>query len=205
MKVQLVAHTPEAIRVAFAAIRTCYSGSDFDTLWVDEFERYKSNNHDHIRLIKQIVRHGHQSTLEHINFTFSIEGVSRACLAQLTRHRLAGYSVRSQRYVKGVQWAEGVNEMENEPMIQDHLGKIEELYEALLAAGYSAEDARMILPNQAATNLVMTINLRSFMNLWQVRRPGTHAQHEIAALVDIMREEIIRVEPWIAELLEIAA
>lgn len=202
MRVQLITHTPEAIRVAFAAIRTCYSGSDFEALWTDEFERYKSNNHDHIRLIKQIIRHGHTSTLEHINFTFSIEGISRACLAQLTRHRIASYSVRSQRYVKGVQWAEGVNDMENEPMIQDHLSKIEELYEALLSVGYSAEDARMILPNQAATNLVMTINLRSFINLWQVRRPGTHAQHEIAALVNAMREQIINVEPWVAELLE---
>ena len=200
-KVTLISSTPDALKVAFAAIRTCYSTSNFSTLWNDEFDAYSRRNDDHIRLLRQITRHGHQSTLEHISFTFAIEGVSRACLAQLTRHRLASYSVRSQRYVKGVQWAEGVNEMENEPMIQDHLQKVEELYEALISVGYSAEDARMILPNQAATNLIMTINLRSFFNLWKVRRPGTHAQHEIAALVESMKDAIVEKEPWVEDLL----
>lgn len=144
---------------------------------------------------------GNSSTLEHITFTFSLEGVSRACLAQLTRHRLASYSVRSQRYIKGVNWAEGVSEVEKHPMVQDHLKRVEELYDALLASGFKAEDARMILPNQAATNIIMTINLRSFMNLYSLRKPGTHSQAEIGNLVEMMKNEIVRVEPWIEELL----
>ncbi len=37
-------------------------------------------------------------------FTFRIEGISRVTLAQLTRHRLASFSVQSQRYVKMNDW-----------------------------------------------------------------------------------------------------
>lgn len=201
MKAAIIASTPNALQVAFSAIRTCYSNKNFDEIWNVEWQKYVDKNNDHIRLVKHIVNHGHSSTLEHITFTFSLEGVSRACLAQLTRHRLASYSVRSQRYIKGVNWAEGVSEVEKHPMVQDHLKRVEELYHALLASGFKAEDARMILPNQAATNIIMTINLRSFMNLYGLRKPGTHSQAEIGNLVEMMKNEIVRVEPWIEELL----
>ena len=43
---------------------------------------------------------GHESPLEHISFTFAVEGISRACSHQLVRHRLASYSQQSQSYVK---------------------------------------------------------------------------------------------------------
>lgn len=145
---------------------------------------------------------GNSSTLEHINFTFSVEGISRACLAQLTRHRLASYSVRSQRYVKGVEWAEGISEVEQEPIVKEFFRTAENIYKQLVDFGYAAEDARNILPNQAATNLVMTINLRSFINLYKVRNLGTHAQEEIGKLAEEMRRQIVAAEPWIAELWE---
>lgn len=203
MKVQLIARTPDALKVAFSAIRTCYSNRDFAVIWNEDFKAYEERNNDHIRLIKQIVNHGHTSTLEHINFTFSIEGISRACLAQLTRHRIASYSVRSQRYVrtlKGIPWAEGVSPIETHPKVIEFLKQADELYNALVTIGYKAEDARMILPNQAATNLVMTINLRSFINLFRVRHLGTHSQKEIGILVESMYEAIVKVEPWIKEI-----
>lgn len=202
MKIKLISHTPNALRVAFAAIRTCYSSLPFHSIWNSEFDIYESRNEDHVRLVKQIVRHGHTSTLEHINFTFSVEGISRACLAQLTRHRLASYSVRSQRYVKGVEWAEGISEVEQEPIVKEFFRTAENIYKQLVDFGYAAEDARNILPNQAATNLVMTINLRSFINLYKVRNLGTHAQEEIGKLAEEMRRQIVAAEPWIAELWE---
>ena len=99
MKIELIAKTPNSKKVAFTAIRRCYSGSETIDILGDEYDTYVSSNDD-IRLIKQIVNHGHTSTLEHITFTFVVEGVSRALLAQITRHRIGwSYSVQSQRYV----------------------------------------------------------------------------------------------------------
>jgi thymidylate synthase (FAD) len=205
MKVTLVASTPNALQLAFTAIRTCYSNRDFAGIWNEDFAAYKKNNNDHLRLLKQIIKHGHTSTLEHITFTFSIEGISRACLAQLTRHRMASYSVRSQRYVrtdKGIPWAEGATPIESHPRVQKFLKDADELYNALLTIGYRAEDARMILPNQAATNLVMTINLRSFMNMYRVRYKNGAAQKEISNLVEEMYKLITIAEPWIKDVFE---
>src|SRR5690606_19656516 len=94
--------------VALKAIRTCYSPNKPTEIVKREGEKYVwkeatdgEGGTDADRLFRHIVRSGHTSTLEHITFTFAIEGISRACLAQLTRHRVGfSYSVQSQRYVK---------------------------------------------------------------------------------------------------------
>lgn len=94
--------------VAFTAIRTCYSPNRPTEILEKEGERYfgrtatdGKGGTDADRLIRMIVSSGHTSTLEHLSFTFAIEGISRACLAQLTRHRVGfSFSVQSQRYVK---------------------------------------------------------------------------------------------------------
>jgi thymidylate synthase (FAD) len=194
MNVVMIASTPDALRVAFSAIRTCYSSSDFADIWENEYEKYKENNDDHVRLVKQIVSHGHTSTLEHISFTFSIVGISRACLAQLTRHRIASYSVRSQRYTK-------INDvvstkLDGNEVYDRAIKQVQQAYQTLLEDGVKAEDARMILPQSSSTNLVMTINLRSFINMYTVRKPGTHAQAEIQELVSRMKDAIVDEEPW---------
>lgn len=198
MKVELIASTPDALRVAFSAIRTCYSSSDFNDIWNKEYQKYEENNNDHIRLVKQIVGHGHTSTLEHISFTFSLSGISRATLAQLTRHRIASYSVRSQRYTKLNDTVEVA--ISKDPVYIYALDVVQKAYTELLAKGFKAEDARMILPQSANTNLVMTINLRSFMNMYNVRKPGTHAQAEIQELVSRMKNAIVSKENWTASL-----
>lgn len=137
---------------------------------------------------------GNTSTLEHITFTFSITGISRACLAQLTRHRIASYSVRSQRYTKLDDIVP--TNVDGNTDYQEAIAKIHEAYAAMLKAGIKAEDARMVLPQSSSTNLVMTINLRSFINMYTVRKPGTHAQAEIQELVSRMKDAIVAAEPW---------
>jgi thymidylate synthase (FAD) len=194
MEIVLIASTPDALRVAFSAIRTCYSSSDFADIWENEYEKYKENNDDHVRLVKQIVSHGHTSTLEHISFTFSIGGISRACLAQLTRHRIASYSVRSQRYTKLSDIVP--TNLDGNSVYEEAIAKLQQAYRTLLEDGVKAEDARMILPQSSSTNLVMTINLRSFINMYTVRKPGTHAQAEIQELVSRMKDAIVDEEPW---------
>ena len=94
MYVKLLTYTPEPERVVAAAARCCYSNDDptnlFDGLTKEKAEAF----------IERLMSSGHQTPLEHVSFTFTIDGISRACLAQLTRHRIGvAFSVRSQRYV----------------------------------------------------------------------------------------------------------
>jgi thymidylate synthase (FAD) len=170
-----------------------------------------------------IVRSGHTSTLEHLSFTFAIEGVSRALLAQLTRHRVGfSYSVQSQRYVKfgsgdrsgGFDYVvpDKVSVCENTVTEADEYGDdyevsadiifsqimsdIQRAYDDLRALGVPAEDARAVLPNAAACNLVMTANLRALLEFYSKRKPGNGAQAEIASLAEALKDAVISVEPW---------
>src|SRR5690606_6153351 len=161
------------------------------------------------RLFRQIVASKHTSTLEHITFTFAIEGISRACLAQLTRHRVGfSYSVQSQRYVKfGTNDKSGGFNYVIPPSListnaalfafEKAMEDAQKRYNQLRDAGVPAEDARMVLPQAAVTNLVLTANLRALLDFYSKRRKGSGAQWEIAELAERLREEVVAVEPWL--------
>jgi thymidylate synthase (FAD) len=93
MKVELIAHTPEAEKIIAAAGKLCYSDSDIESL-MNGIDKQTEDYY-----VGMLMGMGHESTIEHANYTFAIEGVSRAVLAQITRHRIASFSVQSQRYV----------------------------------------------------------------------------------------------------------
>ncbi len=214
MKVTLLTSTENALKTAFTAIRTCYSPNQQDYVWNQEWDKYVENNNDHIRLINQIVSHGHTSTLEHIQFTFAINDVSRSLLAQLTRHRVGfAYSVQSQRYVKlesdsksgGFEYVTPKSISDNEvtkKLYDEFMVSTQELYNNLRKNGIVAEDARYILPNAATTNITLSCNLRSFMDLYSKRNKNTHAQWEISELVEIMLDEIVKKEEWVKVLIK---
>ena len=94
MKVELLAYTPDADKIVSAAAKLCYAKSDIGTL-MDGLSPEKV-----AEFLDTLTRLGHESPVEHASFTFGIEGVSRALLAQITRHRIASFSVQSQRYVE---------------------------------------------------------------------------------------------------------
>jgi thymidylate synthase (FAD) len=201
--------------VALTAIRTCYSPGKPSEIVVNEGEKYFGNKgKEGTRLMTHIINSGHTSTLEHINFTFTIEGVSRSLLAQLTRHRHFSYSVQSQRYVKfgskdksegfDVVRPESLNKgldenelfTEAEVIYSEVIGHIQEAYDELRKLGVPAEDARYVLPNAATCNLVLTGNLRTILDFYSKRGEGTHAQWEIQELAEKMKEAVIKVEHW---------
>lgn len=217
MHVELLAHTPDARKIAFTAIRTCYSPNEPSDLFEGaEYEKYQEQpasdgreGSDADRLFRHIVNSGHTSTLEHINFTFALEGVSRVLLAQLTRHRVGfGFSVQSQRYVSdasdkkkgGFQYVlppkvEAIEEAA--AYYEELMGQLQEAYDKLVELGVPKEDARFVLPNGAATNITMTANLRALLTFYSKRKPGRGAQWEIAELAERLRKEVVAVEPWL--------
>ena len=93
MKVVLLAHTPTPEQTVAAAARLCYSDTDVEAL------RESISQERAEQFVEMLAGFGHESPVEHVTFTFGIEGVSRSFLAQVTRHRIASFSVQSQRYV----------------------------------------------------------------------------------------------------------
>ncbi|NHN31154.1 FAD-dependent thymidylate synthase [Paenibacillus agricola] len=213
--------TNDRAAVALTAIRTCYSANKPSEIVALEGAKYfgqsasdGESGTEADRLFRHIVRSGHASTLEHLTYTFAIEGVSRSLLAQITRHRQLSFSVQSQRYVKfGSNDKSGGFDYVTPPSIGDTDGNtyraytdvmetLQDVYDRLRAAGVTAEDARMVLPNAAATNLVMTGNLRALIELYGKRNERTHSQWEIAALAEYIREEVTKVDAWLAPFFE---
>ncbi|QEL88525.1 FAD-dependent thymidylate synthase [Bacillus mycoides] len=202
--------------IALSAIRTCYSPNKPSEIVALEGEKYfrqkatEGEGKEVDRLIRHIVGSGHTSTLEHLTYTFSVEGVSRALLAQLTRHRVGfSFSVQSQRYVKqstdskhgGFDYVvpEKVKAKGLEFFYDKVMENIQAEYDYLIGCGVPQEDARSVLPNAATTNLVLTVNLRSLLDFYSKRKKGKGAQHEITELAERLREEVVKVEPWTDE------
>ena len=202
--------------VALTAIRTCYSpdrpseivslegGKYFGAKATDGKEGTEAD-----RLIRHIVKSGHTSTLEHITFTFAIEEVSRALLAQLTRHRVGfSYSVQSQRYVKfssdsksgGFDYVvpEKVKVKGLTEEYKTMMKVSQSMYDSLISLGIPQEDARSVLPQSATCNLVLTVNLRALLDFFNKRgRKNSGAQAEISQLVNELKDKVCHVEPWV--------
>ena len=94
ISVTLLQYTPEPEKIVSAAAKLCYSSSGVENI-LDGLTEEKTD-----KFLSMLMDMGHESPIEHVSFTFGIEGVSRSLLAQITRHRIASYSVKSQRYVK---------------------------------------------------------------------------------------------------------
>lgn len=212
MKVSLLAYTPDPERVVAAAAKLCYSRSSPGTL-LDNLSAEKAAG-----FVEMLSELGHESPIEHVNFTFGIEGVSRSLLAQITRHRLASYSVQSQRYVEKAEFAyivppaiaahpEAAAEfeaaMENARSSYARItGILKDKYlaegaspeEAKQAEKRAIEDARFVLPNACDTKMVVTMNARSLYNFFS-QRCCSRAQWEIRALADEMLRQVSAVAP----------
>ena len=139
--------------------------------------------------LKHAMESGHTSVLEHAVFTFKVEGLSRAALAQLTRHRLASFDVQSQRYVRicGIDLVmpESIRKSEFYEEAGSLLEDVMNLYQRMVDAGIPCEDARYVTPQAVPTSLYMTMNARELLHFFSLRTCN-RAQWEIRHLADEM-------------------
>ena len=206
-------------KVVAAAAKLCYSDAHITDL-LDGLTEEKT-----AKFLTMLSDLGHASPIEHASFTFGIEGVSRTLLAQITRHRIASFSVQSQRYVRlddfryvvppeieaipeaKAAFLESMNEDAKRYLDLAH--KLEEGHTArLMAEGMTEkaarakagkqanEDARFVLPNACETKMVVTMNARSLMNFFQLRCCN-RAQWEIRELAEKMFTLVYPVAPHI--------
>lgn len=169
MIVELLKYTQEPEKTCAIAGRLCYSAVGIEEL-KEKLTQDKIED-----ILKRIIKSGHLSVLEHASFSFGVEGVSRALLAQLTRHRIASFSVQSQRYVKfknGVDFVVPPSIAKNEELLKKYnefLKLSEQYYKDFLEAGILAEDARYVLPNASSTKIVITMNARELRHFFALR------------------------------------
>lgn len=195
MQVTLLANTPNPERVIAAAARLCYSPSSAAEL------KERLTDEEIGGLLKIILKSGHHSTCEHASFTFGIDGISRACSHQLVRHRLASYSQQSQRYVRF-----SAPELVVPPAIAENADLAHRFerqaldafghYQELLDDGVEPEDARYLLPQAAATKIVVTMNVRELMHFFTLRT-CERAQWEIRGLAEEMLRLVYPLAPRI--------
>lgn len=209
MKVALLNSTINPELLIATAAKLCYSPSSIEEL------KKKQTEEGIEKFLNMLMSYGHQSPIEHVSFTFAVEGVSRSLTHQLVRHRIASYSQQSQRYVKLNQFEYivppainnnekckeiYVNAMKNIQrdynIITDYLikGYLEQGLDKKVAEKKAIEDARYLFPNACETKIILTMNARSLMNFFN-HRCCNRAQWEIKALANEMLKQVKKVAP----------
>ncbi len=203
LNVVLLRHTPEPEEVVAMAAKLCYSQSGVEEL------KEKIEAKDQAAFVEKLASIGHLSPIEHVSFSFGIEGISRACSHQLVRHRVASYSQQSQRYVKEEQFDYIIPpSIKQDPALvkefdqcmadaQENYTKVLKRLEEL---GYKGEagqqDARYLLPNAAETKIVVTMNARELLHFFRVRTCN-RAQWEIREMAERMLAQVKAAAPTI--------
>lgn len=225
MKVELISETSSPIQTMYRAARNCYSADGPITLW-DKYTKSKDLGSEEEKkmwtLVKNILGSGHESIAEFVNFTFAIENVDRALMAQLTRHRIGVvFTVQSQRYVEIKESKSDLVkllDMHDKSEIFTVVDKYfvvnrddEALQHVCLIAlinyrdlienqGLKAEDARTVLPNCTKTNIVMSVNLRELSHICGLRL-CSKAQAPIRKMTGMLVREVTKKYPEFKELL----
>lgn len=177
MKVSVITATGKPIDIISFAAGVCYGKRDTS-----------------IKRVETCMDRSHMSVFEHAYASFFIEGISRDCMAQLTRHRIASFSVESQRYCR---YDLSDDEWYVKPPSFEPSGKYFDKcmrdaashYAVNLRGGMKPEDARYLLPGSTKTNIVMTMNARELFHFLDVRDDSA-AQWEIRDLARSIVEEI---------------
>lgn len=203
LKVILVNYTPKPEETIYSSAKVCYSKVGIeDVIQIPEDWNYKA-------FLDEIISAGHLSPVEHVSFTFAIEGISRVCSHQLVRHRLASYSQQSQRYVdekefeyiipKSIEKNEQLKNKFEDLMLQIQNSYME-FVDTLKHSGYTTEhareDSRFLLPNATETKIVVTMNGRELLYFFRLRLCN-RAQWEIRELATKMLELVKPIAPVI--------
>ncbi|MBU5438665.1 FAD-dependent thymidylate synthase [Tissierella sp. MSJ-40] len=216
-KVELLRYTPDGEKLIAAAAKLCYSPTGISQI-EENLDEEKTE-----KFLKILIDLGHESPIEHVTFTFGVEGVSRTLTHQLVRHRIASFSQQSQRYVKLDQFEYIIPpSINNNPkakklfieameedqkyyneitdlLFKEHFDKyikegLGEKEAKLKSEKESIEDSRYIFPNACETKIVFTMNTRSLMNFFKLRCCN-RAQWEIRELAVEMLKEVKIVYP----------
>jgi thymidylate synthase (FAD) len=230
MKVKLIAHTPKPEQLCAAAAKSCHSIEYPGRLSYTEVKKilqkvkapgqYKEVDQKSLleylkipkreisegeaeKIIEMVRALGHHSVLEHATFTYSIEGISRACSHQLVRHRIASYSQQSQRYILIEKFSPTIppsiaKKRQAKEIYEKAMTISSETYRELIDLNIPLEDARYVLPNASTTNIVVSMNARALLIFFELRT-CLKAQWEIRKMANLMLKEVKKIAPILFE------
>jgi len=178
MEVRLLAYTPNPDILCAEIACICY-------------QSIKETEEEKLTLLSNIIRKGHLSIIEHANFTFLIEGLSRVASHQLVRHRMASYTQQSFRYTKAMEY-ELPDSLKDNLEVKFYMNSLFSLYNSLIEKGVKKEDARYMLPNAIVSDIVVTMNARELRHFFELRL-DVSAQAEIRELAKKMLTEVQKV------------
>lgn len=186
MKVEVLTHTPDPEILIARCASTCYDSIP------KELEAAR-------KMIKAIIKSGHESCIEHASVTFELDEISRVVTHELVRHRIASFSQRSQRYVSEAipQYVIPDEIKDNEEAMEIYVNAMNDAwkaYERLQHCGYKNEIARYVLPNACKTKICFTANFRALRNFLKLRC-SKRAQPEIRKMAYEMLDKLIEIAP----------
>lgn len=213
-RVKLLNSLPNSLDILYMAAKTCVSSKSMEEMeqnylhinWGVDNEEHDSDERK-IEKVCKLVSMKHLSVLEHMPLTFSVSDVSRALLAQYSRHRIGvSLSVQSQRYVrvKEDNWphviipTEFIDNGMAKLAFTDNVHQALDAYQDLIKRGATPQDARSVLPSCMATQFITTLNLRSLLDLYEKRVLTSGAQGEIRSMVALFMKETILNHSWVA-------
>lgn len=213
-EVYLIAHTPNPDRLVATAAKNCYSSldlsdlilkfynlseSDKENMTYEEFVKSVDTNTS--KFIRMLLEVGHLSPFEHPCFTFGYSGVSRSMLAQVTRHRICSFSVRSQRYVKHNHFDYYIpDSIRNSKYFKRYkrFMAIAQRFYNMMENNIPNDDRRYILPEACHTQIIHTCNARELLHIFSVRCCNL-ASKEIRDIADKMLYLVKDVAPVMFE------
>jgi len=193
MKVTLINHTSDA------AVLLIFTKGTRLGLTPGRYEAIKNMSSDKKMEELKYIASTIPSSWEFVDYTFVIEGVSRAFTHQLVRTRTASYAQESLNVVdkRNLEYVftEEDNKANTKHRIIEYIDYTKALYKELLSAGVSKGSARGILPIHTATNIVMKCNLRTLNQLVRTRL-GRRNNSEFPKVLNAMVDEVLKVHPW---------
>jgi len=194
MKVTLINHNEKALELLLFSKSTRLKMSPS---LMDDIERLSAQEKiDEAEYIANTIR----SSWEFLDYTFLIEGVSRAFTHQFVRNRQGSYAQQTMRMldVSDFEYITGPTlefDSQASRLYHDMMATINATYQELMELGIPAEDARGILPTNICTNIMVKYNLRTLAELI-ASRSSPRTQGEFREVMGAMYDAVIEVHPW---------
>ena len=187
MEIQLLSNTPNPETTIATAASICYDSKPKE---IDAARK----------MIKAIIKSGHESCIEHATAGFIIDGISRVVTHELVRHRIGfSYSQKSQRYVDEQEPSYVIPPeiKENEEALTIYKSAMDNAwtaYRSLQNLGLKNQISRYVLPNACITKIAVTADFRAWRNFLKLRL-SARAQPEIREMANRLLEELIKIAP----------
>ena len=190
-KVHIKFYDADYLYKIWSAARNCYFKGKLSEL-DNEFTEQKAYS-----LIEKLIKMGHNSCLEHVNFTIHISGVSRSYMAQITRHRHVTFHISSQHFQNHKDFLFVMPKFKSKiakAIFLENIKHCDVAYTSIIELGEPHFIARQVLPNCVSCKIIMTLNLRELRHIIRLRK-GPENVPEMQEVTKLIILALNRIDP----------